>query len=108
MTKPLFQFALLSIVWFLIWASVSGPLGLYVIATLKKNGYSSTVMLWGAMVVYGCGAISVYVGVLYYKVIGTPLYDVLSVPVLLFVGSAPFLIAAVVAFWLLRHLRFGW
>lgn len=37
MTKLLFQFALLSIVWFLIWASVSGPLGLYVIAALKKT-----------------------------------------------------------------------
>lgn len=108
MTKPLIQFALLSIVWFLMWASVSGPLGLYLIMLLKKNGHASAVMLWGAMLVYGCGAIGVYVGVLYYKVISTPLYDVLSVPVLLFVGSAPFLIAAMVAFWLLRYLRFGW
>lgn len=64
MTKQLFQLTALALIWFVVWASVSGPLGLYVTTALKKSDFSNATVLWGTVVGYWCGALGVYYGVL--------------------------------------------
>lgn len=108
MTKVLFQFAAISVIWFLVWASVSGPLSLFATSWLKKIKVAGAVLFWIGFVIYWGCAIGVYYGGLFYQTRHTPPYDALSSLAVFLVGSAPFLVAAVVGFWFMRQLRFGW
>lgn len=105
---PLMQLGVLSLVWFVVWASMIGPLSLYLNCVLKRCDVKSVWIRLVAIGFYGCLSVVVYYAVLFAKVSGVAPYEGLSNWVVFLVGLAPFLLIMIVFYWLLPRVKLGW
>lgn len=102
------KLAVYSCIWFVVMASTGGVLGIFIISSLKHSTYNSKLILNSAFAVFWLAIVAIYYAVLLYRSSVTPPYDSLSRLSVILIASLPFLLAAVLAYWLLRNLRIGW
>ena len=95
-------------IWFVILASTGGPLSLFIITALKRSKYNSKLILVSAFAVFWCVVVVIYYAVLLYRCSVTQPYDGLTSFSVILIASLPFLLAVILAWWLLRNLRIGW
>jgi hypothetical protein len=95
-------------IWFVMMASTGGMLGIVIISALKRGTYNSKLILNSVFAVFWCVVVAIYYAVLLYMSRITSPYDSLSIFSVILVASLPFLVACILAYWLLRNLRIGW
>lgn len=101
------KLTLYCITWFVMVGAIGGPLSLFITSALKQT-YTNKWILIGAFAGFWLVVIGVYYAAIFYKTSITPPYDGLSKLSILLTASLPFLITFILAFWIYRHLRFGW
>jgi len=102
------KLALYSCIWFVVMASTGGIFSIFIITSLKHSAYNSKLILNSTFAVFWLVVVAIYYAVLLYRSSVTPPYDSLSKFSVILIASLPFLLAAILAYWLLRNLRIGW
>lgn len=104
----LLKLAIYACIWFAMMASMGGLAGIFIITALKHSAYNSKLILNSVFVGYWCGIVAIYYAFFLYRVSLTPPYDALPKIYTVLIASVPFLIAFLLAYWILRNLRIGW